>query len=170
MAKTDKALSGVFGIPELASFPDVVEPDTPPAVAQSTTVVAQSTTDGALVPVDHAAQIDADTEYVKNKLKALMTQGEDALESLIEIAKSEERASHFEALGGLINQLSGVAMGILEAEGKRQKLKIGIGEVPSVVNNTQNNIVFNGTTAELQAMLHKNDVIDVEATEQEEDE
>jgi hypothetical protein len=95
------------------------------------------------------------------------------LESLIEIAKEEERASHFEALGGMINQLSGVAMGILEAESKRQKLKTGLGEVPGggapTVNNTQNNIVFTGTTPELQAMLFKNefidddDVIDVEA-------
>lgn len=173
MAKTDRALSGVFGVPELKSFGvDEDEPDMLPVVQSTTDVVEATTaTSGAIVATDNSAQIDADTEYVKNTLKNLLGKGQDALETLIEIAKEEERASHFEALGGMINQLSNVAMGILEAENKRQKLKAGLGEAPQVVNNTQNNtVVFNGTTAELQAMLHQQgDVIDVQATEHEEE-
>jgi hypothetical protein len=177
MSKTDRALSAVFDVPEIKSFGvDDDEPDEMlPAVANQATNVAEIATPSTELTAGSSEQIDADTQFVKDTLKSLLGTGKDALESLVEIAKDEERASHFEAIAGMINQLSGVAMGILDAESKRQKLKTGLGEVPQTVNNIQNNttnqVVFTGTTAELQAMLNQSDdVIDVTPNNEEEDE
>lgn len=176
MSKTDRALSAVFGVPEIKSFDLDDEPDAMvPVVANTATNVAQVAPPSTDVVVSGSVeQIDTDTQFVKDTLRSLLGTGKDALESLVEIAKDEERASHFEAIAGMINQLSGVAMSILDAENKRQKLKAGLGETggPTVVNNTQNNVVFQGTTAELQAFLDQQDkqnAIEVEAREVEDD-
>jgi hypothetical protein len=121
-----------------------------------------------------AAQIDQDTEFVKHKLKSLLEQGQEAFAVIVEVAKTEESPRAFEVVSTMMGQMKDVAMGILDAEGKRQKLKAGLGEEgqgAQTVNNTQNNTtVFVGTTADLQRMLDQEEPIDVEVIEKEDEE
>jgi hypothetical protein len=179
MTKLDRSLSKVFGVPELGASeiqgPSMEEQEYPVADVQSTSLTSNEHQSTAIVTVPDSAgaQIDEDTEFVKHKLKSLLANGESAFATLAEIAKAEERASHFEALTAMMNSMSSIAMGVLDAEKKRQQLKAGLGEegqpVAQTVNNTQNNTtVFVGTTADLQKMLDaEDDVIDVETTTKE---
>jgi hypothetical protein len=177
MTRLDKSLSKVFGVPELGASeiqgPSMEKEFPAPAVVESTSVMSKEQQYPVTVPDSQSAQIDEDTEFVKHKLKSLLANGENAFATLAEIAKAEERASHFEALTGMMNGLSSIAMGILDAEGKRQKLKAGLGEEgqpAQTVHNTQNNTtVYVGTTADLQRMLDEEDVIDVEAKPQQDE-
>jgi hypothetical protein len=170
MTRLDRSLSKVFGVPELGASAEepMEEQEQFPvaAVPENSVIVAE--------PQSDSDQIDEDTAYVKHKLKSLLANADEAFEVIVNVAKTEESPRAFEVVSTMMGQMKDIAMGILDAEAKRQKLKAGLGEEgqPQTVNNTQNNTtVFVGTTAEFQRMLDEEDareaaVIDVEAKEQ----
>jgi hypothetical protein len=178
MTRLDRSLSKVFGVPELgasAKEEPMEEQEFPVAtVPENSVIVAEPNSD--------SDQIDEDTAYVKHKLKSLLANADEAFEVIVNVAKTEESPRAFEVVSTMMGQMKDIAMGILDAEAKRQKLKAGLGEEgqgqAQTVNNTQNNTtVFVGTTAEFQRMLDEEDareaamatVIDVEAKQQDED-
>lgn len=132
MTNLDKSLSKVFDVAE----------------------VEKIKTEIAIVE-DGMDDLDADVEFVRQKLKGLLSVGETAFETLNEIAKAEERISAFDAITGMMGQLKDVSLALLDIQDKKEKIKERRKKeapVASITNNIDN-AVFVGTTADLQKMM-----------------
>jgi len=116
--------------------------------------------------------LDKDYEHIRKQLYELSTQGEEAIELMLDVARESEHPRAFEVLGQLIKQNAEIAEKLMklqktkkEVENENAKnLKIKPyddirGDSGSVTNNT----IFVGSSAELQKMLRDEVVIDVEA-------
>lgn len=100
-----------------------------------------------LVAVDMSFSDDQDHDNVRKIYYELIAQSKDALDNLIEFAKSAESPRAFEVVSGLIKTTADVAKNLSDLSVNNKK--------PDTQNNTQNNI-FVGSTAELQKLI-KND-------------
>ena len=95
---------------------------------------------------------DNDFEYARENIKSLIAQGEDALESIIDIAKSSETPRAFEIVAGLLKQLSDMNHQVIDLHVKKKGLKGKVeSEAPKTVTN---NSIFVGTTSELNKMIN----------------
>jgi hypothetical protein len=106
--------------------------------------------------------IEDDYTHIRDELYSLTTQGREAIELMLEVARESEHPRAFEVLGQLIKQNADISEKIM----KLQKSKK---EVDNVTDNTPpalggpdvvNNNVFIGSTAELQKMLRDEIVIE----------
>lgn len=144
MTNLDKALSKVFDVAE------TVKPVLEVAVVDAKEV--------ALVG-EVVDELDEDVEFVRNKLKSLLSSGELAFDTLNDIAKAEERISAFEAITGMMGQLKDVSLALLEIQDKKEKIKERrkkeAGPAATSITNNIDNAVFVGTTAELQKMIRE---------------
>lgn len=100
-----------------------------------------------VIAVDMAFSDDQDHDNVRKIYYELIAQSKDALDNLIEFAKSAESPRAFEVVSGLIKTTADVAKNLSDLSVNNKK--------PDAQNNTQNNI-FVGSTAELQKLI-KND-------------
>ena len=101
-----------------------------------------------VVPVVIPFSDDQDHDNVRKIYYELIAQSKDALDNLIEFAKSAESPRAFEVVSGLIKTTADVAKNLSDLSVNNKK--------PDTQNNTQNNI-FVGSTAELQKLI-KNDI------------
>jgi hypothetical protein len=97
-------------------------------------------------------EAENDFEYARENIKSLIAQGEDALDSIIEIAKSSEAPRAFEIVAGLLKQLSDMNHQVIDLHVKKKGLKGKVeSETPKTVTN---NSIFVGTTSELNKMIN----------------
>lgn len=161
MSKIDRSLSEAFGVepiwnPESSDFP-LAETSTPKEEPAPVPAVIQEQ-----APKTEDVVIDDDAEFVRLKLLSLLNKGEDAFEYLLHLAKSEDRVNGFEVLNSMLSNMTDMSLKILEIHEKKRKLKGGAkkqtdvsDETPIVNKTTTNNIIFNGTTSELQDLIKK---------------
>lgn len=97
--------------------------------------------------------LEKQREYVKNNMVALIEKGKIALENLGEIAISTEKGRDFEVFFGALKTMTEINKELLDVEVVHKNLTASSGTAQSaeVINNQQ--IVFNGSTEELQAFL-----------------
>jgi hypothetical protein len=131
--KVDDSLSNVFGVEPIPS--------------QRTEVITQ---DGEIItPPNQKVENDYDT--ARTNLRELLTTGKAALEHALEVAKSSEHPRAFEVVGNLMKQLADVNQQLMDIHQQKQKLD-GPKEV-SKKEVTNNNVIFTGSTADLNKML-----------------
>ena len=102
-----------------------------------------------------------DYEYSRDTYYELIEKGKDALEDMVNVARESEHPRAFEVLSGMIKNISDVNDRLMDLNKKKKELDQK--EVVKQVENQQNNFYL--STAELQKMMTKGDVIDVEPDE-----
>lgn len=101
-----------------------------------------------VIPSD---KIESDYDVTRNNLRALLTQGQEALTNALEIAKQSEHPRAFEVVGNLMKQLADVNQQLMDLHQQKQKLDAPKGEAKKQVTN--NNAIFVGSTAELNKLI-----------------
>ena len=97
-----------------------------------------------------------DFEMARRIKHDLLVKGSEALEDMIEVAKSTEHPRAYEVLSGMIKNVGEVSDSLMDIHKKKKdydKPDEKIKELP----NTTNNNVFIGSTSDLQRMLLKKD-------------
>lgn len=101
---------------------------------------------------DKVLDQEDDYQLARSTLRKLLTNGSDTLESLIELSKNSETPRHYEVAGQFIKTLSDVSKDLLTLQ--KQVKELETDQSPSHIN-TQNNVVFAGSTNELMKLLGK---------------
>lgn len=103
---------------------------------------------------DKVLDQEDDYQLARQTLRSLIVKGGDTLESLIELSKNSETPRHYEVAGQFIKTLSDVSKDLLTLQ--KQVKELETEESPSRIN-TQNNVVFAGSTNDLMKLLGKKD-------------
>jgi hypothetical protein len=100
--------------------------------------------------VEYADPVNADAEFARDNIRELVTQGNQAVNELMLIARDGQHPRAFEVLSGLMKNLADMNKDLLEIQKRKKDL------IPKT--EAQNNLnidkaVFVGSTAELVKML-----------------
>ena len=100
--------------------------------------------------VEYADPVNADADFARDNIRELVTQGNQAVNELMLIARDGQHPRAFEVLSGLMKNLADMNKDLLEIQKRKKDL------APKA--ETQNNLsidkaVFVGSTAELVKML-----------------
>lgn len=129
--KLDETLSAEFGI----------EPMKP------TEVIA---VDGQVVSNDRD-KIEDDYDHARNNLRLLLLDGQAALQTALAVAQQSEHPRAIEVVGNLMKQLADINQQLLDLHQQKQKLDGPKESTKKEVTN--NNVIFTGSTADLNKML-----------------
>lgn len=114
-----------------------------------------------IVPYDNAERDDQDEDYrlVRNTLRSLIQQGNDALEDITSIARNNESARGFEVVANLIKTVGETSKDLYNLQKMKRELKDPDPDsdprkkTADSINVEQ--AVFVGSTAELLAAIKK---------------
>ena len=101
---------------------------------------------------------DDDYELARDTLREVITQGRNALDDVISLARSSEHRRSYEVAGQIMKTMSDVAKDLLTL--KKQKFELdNPKESPAAAAQIaqQNNIVFAGSTEDLLRMIKQQD-------------
>lgn len=144
--KTFDALSETLGLPkmpeEITQLPAIVEPES------------------------CGEDVQDDYELTRDTLRNLVIRGNETLEYMMEIARAAESPRSFEVTSTMINTIASTAKELMALQKQMKELRKGTAaDQSSQVIQTQNNIVFQGTTADLLKQIRNERVIDQDASE-----
>jgi hypothetical protein len=129
MKKLNANLSEIFDVEPIKEEPKV---ETLPAV------------------VEYADPVNADAEFARDNIRELVTQGNQAVNELMLIARDGQHPRAFEVLSGLMKNLADMNKDLLEI----QKRKKDLAPKAEAQNNLNiDKAVFVGSTAQLVKML-----------------
>lgn len=129
MKKLNANLSEIFDVEPIQETPIV---ETLPAV------------------VEYADPVNADADFARENIRELVTQGNQAVNELMLIARDGQHPRAFEVLSGLMKNLADMNKDLLEI----QKRKKDLAPKAEAQNNLSiDKAVFVGSTAELVKML-----------------
>ena len=96
-------------------------------------------------------QMDQEDDYqlARNTLRNLIHKSEDTLDQMIDLAKNSEHPRTYEVAGQFMKTMSDVSKDLLLLQKQVKDLK----KDDPIKIGTQNNMVFNGSTADLFKML-----------------
>jgi len=100
--------------------------------------------------VDYADPVNADADFARNNIRELVTQGNQAVNELMLIARDGQHPRAFEVLSGLMKNLADMNKDLLEIQKRKKDL------APKAESQNNLNIdkaVFVGSTAQLVKML-----------------
>lgn len=103
-------------------------------------------------PISSEEKLNQDIDNVREIQYHLMDVGKQALDDLVLVAKQSESARAYEVLAGLIKTTSEVAQSLADTTIERHKT-LAVKEKKSEGDTVTNNILFTGSTAELQKFL-----------------
>ncbi len=106
-----------------------------------------------LVQLPEEDPIEYDYQKSRSNLYSLLSQGQDALNYALDIAKQSENSSSFTVVGNIIKQLADINYQLLDISEKKQKLSAKKPEDSNTNVVTNNNAIFVGSTAELTKIL-----------------
>ena len=110
--------------------------------------------------------IDNDHKYSRENYYNLIEKGQEAIEGILDVAKEGQHPRAYEVAGNLIKSVADTVDKLQDLNKKLKDLK----ELPKTANANIKNALFVGSTAELQKMLKKDEVIEGKAeTSKEED-
>ena len=90
-----------------------------------------------------------DYEYTRGNLYSLIEKGEEALDSIMEVAQEGQQPRAFEVVSQLIKNVADTTDKLVDLQQKMKNLEAEDPKGPSTVNNA----LFVGSTAELQKLL-----------------
>jgi len=129
MKKLNANLSEIFDVEPIKEEPKV---ETLPAV------------------IEYADPVNADAEFARDNIRELVTQGNQAVNELMLIARDGQHPRAFEVLSGLMKNLADMNKDLLEIQKRKKDL------APKAESQNNLNIdkaVFVGSTAQLVKML-----------------
>ena len=129
MKKLNENLSELFDVEPIKEEPKV---ETLPAV------------------VEYADPVNADAEFARDNIRELVTQGNQAVNELMLIARDGQHPRAFEVLSGLMKNLADMNKDLLEIQKRKKDLAP---KAESQNNLSIDKAVFVGSTAELVRML-----------------
>jgi hypothetical protein len=105
------------------------------------------------VVIESNDPVNADADFARNNIRELVTQGNQAVNELMLIARDGQHPRAFEVLSGLMKNLADMNKDLLEIQKRKKDL------IPKT--EAQNNLnidkaVFVGSTAELVKMIKSN--------------
>ena len=137
-----KDLDELFGT-ETTETPNAVE-----VVSEVPVVVDQP---AAAEIISTGDDIEDDYQVARKKLNALIDKSQQALDGMLNVALASDSPRAYEVVGQLIKTTGDTAKDLLDLQAKKKKLKE---EEPKKQNiDTQNNIVFAGSTQDLLRAL-----------------
>ena len=160
MSRVDKALSETFGVPPI--YEDIEDG------SQNRSIIPFDDADmeddepeGQLIIQSGADatdndQIDADVEQIRESIKDLITEGKEALQTLMHIAKAEEKIAAFEVAAKYMTSITGMSMQLMRIHEQKKKLKK---MDPPQQTETPSQIVNNGGTTNIAFVGNSNDVM-----------
>ena len=149
-----KDLDELFGT-ETTETPNAVE-----VVSEVPVVVDQP---AAAEIISTGDDIEDDYQIARKKLNALIDKSQQALDGMLNVALASDSPRAYEVVGQLIKTTGDTAKDLLDLQAKKKKLKEE--DKPKNQNiDTQNNIVFAGSTQDLLKALkaEKEKIIDHE--------
>lgn len=154
MSKIDKSLSELFGVDPL--YPEQTNTELQVVDREHKAIAVMNDPD--------SSDLDQDIALIRNNIHALIRSGQEAFESVIHIAKAEERISAFEVGNAFLANLASINMQLLSIHEKKKKIQSPVKgeEKPGqIVNNGgTTNIAFVGTTKELMESIKKQGMLD----------
>ena len=90
-----------------------------------------------------------DYEYTRGNLYSLIEKGQEALDSIMEVAQEGQQPRAFEVVSQLIKNVADTTDKLVDLQQKMKNLEAEDSKRPSTVNNA----LFVGSTAELQKLL-----------------
>jgi hypothetical protein len=129
--KIDETLSAEFGIQPIGK----------------TEVITQS---GEVIN-DTTNKIQDDFDVTRGNLRILLQQGQEALQKSLDVAMQSEHPRAFEVVGNLMKQLADINQQLLDLH--QQKQKLDTPKEGSRKEVTNNNVIFTGSTAELNKLI-----------------
>ena len=103
--------------------------------------------------------IDNDHDYSRENYYNLIEKGQEAIEGILDVAKEGQHPRAYEVAGNLIKSVADTVDKLQDLNKKLKDLK----ELPKTANANIKNALFVGSTAELQKMLKKDEVIEGKA-------
>lgn len=96
--------------------------------------------------------VDDDYEYIRGNIITTLENGNEALETMLELAKQSQHPRAFEVFATLMKTVSETNKDLLDVSEKKQRidLKNNGGDKPKTVTNN----LFVGTTSDLQRVLN----------------
>ena len=94
-----------------------------------------------------------DFEYARRVKHDLLAKGSEALDDMMEVARSTEHPRAYEVLSNMMKNVGDVSDSLLDLHKKKKDYKKK--EDQPALPGTTNNNVFVGSTADLQRMLKK---------------
>ena len=99
---------------------------------------------------ERKSEQQVDYKYTRNTLYGLVERGQDAIEGILDLAKESEHPRTYEVAGQLIKTVSETSEKLLQIQKMMDDL-----EDDKPRNQTTNQNLFVGSTAELQKLLKK---------------
>ena len=109
--------------------------------------------------------IDNDHKYSRENYYNLIEKGQEAIEGILDVAKEGQHPRAYEVAGNLIKSVADTVDKLQDLNKKLKDLK----ELPKTANANIKNALFVGSTAELQKMLKKDEIIKGKADTSKED-
>jgi hypothetical protein len=101
------------------------------------------------------SQTEEDFAYAREKLKGLIDKSEDALDTLINLARDAEHPRAYEVLSGMLKNTADITEQLLKLQKQRKDIVVPKDQEGSNGATTNNNTIFLGSTSELQKFLRK---------------
>ena len=109
-------------------------------------------------------EIDDDTiremeneRYVKNNYKMLIEKSMDAVDELLEVARMTEKTSAYEQASNFLRAVADINEKLMAIDERKEKNRLTINKNKNksgdIINNTQNNILFERDPAEILKLL-----------------
>ena len=120
-----------------------------------------------------------DYKYARKNLKNAVKIGNEALEDLLEIAKSSQQPRAYEVIATLVKNVSDASDKLMDVNKKLHEIEIiaepekNLKNMDKLELNQQNNTYYVGSTADLQELINNtisedNNVIEVDKNDEEE--
>lgn len=95
--------------------------------------------------------LDKDFEYAKDNIKLLISNGTDAIEEILKVAKAGDSPRAYEVVSQLLKTVADMNKDLLDLHQKAKAVK----KETVNVKNTTNNSIYVGSTSELQDLINK---------------
>jgi hypothetical protein len=107
------------------------------------------------------SDIDDDYIAIRKSLYDLSSQGDEAIELMMELARESEHPRAFEVLGQLIKQNAEIGEKIMKLQKSKKEVAVmGDNKALPASGTVTNNNVFIGSTTDLQRLLKDEQVIE----------
>lgn len=101
---------------------------------------------------DSDNNVDDDYSFSRSTYYSLIMKGQEALDTMSEVAQETGHPRAFEVLGNMIKQISDVNDKLMDLNKKRKEMKTK-SQLPATTTGVTNNNLFVGSTTDLQRLL-----------------
>ena len=108
------------------------------------------TMQNAIIP-PKTMNIDGDFDYARENIKQLISNGSDAIDEIIKIAKAGDNPRAFEVVSLLLKTVADMNKDLIDLYQKTKVVK----KEETTINNTTNQSIFVGSTSQLQDLINK---------------